>query len=243
MKSEMLRQALIRTAIICGVILLVSGIVFLLISMKDSDLAEKLAALRSEKIANDTQYSVVEKQIADANEARLYYENFKNSENSDPQNFRREYAKTLLAQLKERTGIVSLKFTMSQFEKLRGQYEKKYVATYNSLITIQFSANSDTDAYNLIKEICTSFPGNVEIQEYKVNRTAQIDNTLLIATSESGQPNGLVDGLVTLKWLGIQDNRDYQEEKPTQPPIPGPGAPVGPAGQGPVNPPIPTPNG
>jgi len=219
MKFEKLRQSLIKTSIVCSAILLVVAIAYYLISMKSDSLAEKVASLKAQKTGNETQYGVIEKQIADANEAKLYYESFKNSQNADPQNFRRDFAKVLLAQLKEKVGIVNLKFTMSQFEKLKGEYDKKYVAAFSSVMTIQFSANSDVDAYNLIKEICASFPGDVEIEEYKISRLAQIDNGLLIATSESGHVDGLVGGEVTLKWRGIQDNPDSKQGKTPAPAV------------------------
>ena len=228
MKLKRLQKVLIKKgSIFLGVITVIGGAGYVVYDVNVS-LTDKINGLKSNVAMADSEARVLSKKLEDANDAIAYYENFNTTGQGDPQNFRRDAAKSLLANLREKDAIFDLKLSMEPFAKAVGEgFEKPNAALYVSKVTVQFATGADIDAYNLIRNIAESFPGNVDIKSYNITRASGVEDSKLLAISGGQMPEGMVKGEVVFEWQGIQDNPDYKKA----PPVPvRPGAPGGPNG-------------
>ncbi len=218
MKFQQLQKRVIKIGVVCTAIVILLGIGYYFVSNYQDKLVQQIAEEKSKTSANQAQTKIIEKQVLDAKDALVFYNDFNDSGNSDPQNFRRDFAKNLLMKLKDSNNIMDLKFTMDQFTKLGDQYTKPTVAVYSSKVSVPFSAISDIDAYNLIKNISDAFPGDVKILSYNVKKTRDINDENLIQLSTGSLPDGFITGEMTFEWRSIQDNPDYKAKAEGQAP-------------------------
>ena len=214
MKSDYLKKRLIKIGIICTVILLLCGGGTFIVMNYNDTLEAQIAEIKSKTIGNETEYTTNLKQVKEAKDALEYYFNdFSNSEGSNPDNFRRDFAKNLLGKLKDQSNVVDLKFSMEPFKKNDGELSKKIVAYYTSKVTVQVSTNSDTDFYDFIKNISKSFPGNVTINSYTITRRVELNDEMLKKLTDEELAKGTVDGEVIFEWGTIMDLVDDKKGK------------------------------
>ena len=234
MKLEYLKKALIRTAIISFASFAVIGVITYFIMSYDDSLIEQIAKIKSDTTGNEGQYTVAVKQVKDAKDALEFYSDYSSSESSDPENFRREYAKNLLGKLKDELGLVDLKFSMDQFKNRTGSYSKKHVTFATSKVTVQLAANSDADIYAFIKDIGQSFPGSIAVISYKITRKVDLTDEVMKKLTDDVLSKGIVDGEVEFEWGTILDNPEV--EKSGDNPAAGAGARIRHPGPGQVTP-------
>lgn len=230
MKLKRLQKALIKKCLILlGVFSLVFAGYYFIYNYKSS-LSDEVSTLTSQANVTESEVRKLETDLASAKDAIKYYENFSTSSDGNAQNFRRDYAKSTLATIRDRNSIFDIKFSMEPFNKVGGNTERKTAALYVSKVTVQFTAGTDLDVYNLMKDITETFPGNVEIRTYRVNQENELDDATLLAIGQ-GNSQGLINGDITFEWQAIQDNHDYK--KTNEAPTPNSGMPGRPPGMNP----------
>lgn len=209
MKYKYLQKRLIKIAIICGsiIVLCVGGSIFTS-GYKDS-VEEDFNKIQGSVSGADAQYQNTEKDVGEAYEAMKFYDTYSTSEDGDEEKFRKDYVRSLLLKIKEEMQLIAIEFSMEPFKKIEDdKYKNKTVAVFGSDVKIQFSSNSDVDAYNLIKNIGLSFPGSIVVNEYKITKSADITGDLLTQVSEGKNLNGVVSGNIVFRWQTIRDNPD-----------------------------------
>lgn len=206
-------------AVIAGLMLFIFGIIYFAISSYVQSLTDDIAQLNAKSSGNEAQFMQLQKQVEDATEAAEFYKAFTEKGGSSAQSYRRDYAKDLLVKMKDDHNITELKFSMDQFLKQTGEYEKPEVAVFVSKVTIQFSANSDVEVFNLIKDITQNFPGSVRVDSIRMSRSRNMDDIFLDQIAD-GRKVPLVNGEIILGWRGIQDNPEYtgKAQKAKRPP-------------------------
>ncbi len=214
-KLKNLQKSFLKVSLIFLGILGIAGAGFYFVYDMDEELVAEIEQLSSKISMAAAESNVLSKQLEDAGEAIAYYDNLNASGQGDAQNFRREFAKNLLADLRDRNSMFDLKLNMDPFTKVGGDYEKIKVGLYVSKVTVPFVAASDIDVFNLMRDISSTFPGNIEIKSYKIERSGNLDEATLLGIGQGRPGEGLVKGEIVFEWQGIQDSHDKESvDKP-----------------------------
>jgi hypothetical protein len=203
-KHKQIIKQLIRACIIGVIAVLLFGLLYYAVTDYKASIEQSIQVKNGDLIAKKNLYTTTDRRVSNVNEAYKYYLEFSNSRDSKMENFRRENANKILARIGDELSIDQLLLAMGQFKEEAPPYKKDTVSLYNSDVTVQFVSFEDISAYNLLRKIEDSFPGNVIIDKFRFQRE-KFTESLLIELSE-GKKTGLVEGDVSFRWRGIQEN-------------------------------------
>lgn len=204
MKYKQLQKKLAKAGIICGIVILICGGIFFFANKLSQDKQAEIEDIESKANIADGNYKVLEMEYDESIKAIKFYESNDIEQNEDQDSFRRESARRLLSGIKDNIGLPDLKFSMEQFKKIPSTPER-LVALYSSSVKVEFTANSDIDAFNLIVNIIKTFPGQVAVVSYEVEKSSDISPDVFERTI-SGELKGIVRGTVQFSWNSIRDN-------------------------------------
>lgn len=204
MKHQQVIKQLLKSVAISVAIILVFGFLYWFVLDYKDEIEKDIQVKNGDLIASKTRYAATDKRVNDVNEAYKYYVEFSRSRDSQSTNFRRENANKILARIGDELAIEQLLLAMGQFKELEPPYKRDNVSLYNSDVTVQFVAFEDVTSYNLLRKIEDNFPGNIIIDKFRFQRERFAED-LLIELSE-GKKVGLVNGDISFRWRGVQEN-------------------------------------
>ena len=211
MKAKKLQKRLIKLGAVFSLILILVVAAYFFIDDKNDSIAQQVSSFKSETAAVENKYKTLQRNLHDSQKAVDRYKDFSTSRDGSKDNFHRDFARNLLASLRDKDGILELEFSMEPFTKASAAFERPTVALFQSKVAIKFSADTDIDVFNLVKDISQSFPGYAEILSFELERKSEITDETLIAIGEGKSRSAFVEGNITFEWQGIQDNLDYKK--------------------------------
>ena len=212
MKAKQIQVYLLKVVAALIVLLVALGVLVYFEQDYSDDLDFQAQAAKAKSIANDVEYKKLDKEVGEANDAYDFYLGYKETLGADSNNYRREYAKNALAALKNDLEVPDLKFSMENFKEVGGEYSRKQAVLMVSKVTVQYSALSDKQLFQIMKKLHEIFPGSIRITSFKADRKTTINDQILLQIG-AGSFSGLVSGEVKFDWRSIQDNKKYVAEQ------------------------------
>ena len=244
MKAEQAKKELIKTSIICVVVVIITVAIYIFVSGIRTEKDEELMQVSSQVSANNSQFMVINNRVNSINEAFKFYLDFKKDGSAEESSFRREHASKILSKIGNDQGMGKILLAMDQFREVGGEFKKQIMSLYVSQVNLQISAYTDVAVYNLIKKIEDNFPGKVSIKKFEIKRNEAISDDYLIKLSE-GNAAPIVSANLTFDWGAIQEIKVPQNnnQNGNNPNSGAPGMPPGMGGPQGLPPGVPRPPG
>jgi hypothetical protein len=210
-KDVILKKRMIRTAcILAGVVCVLAGMAFFL-SGYDDDVAAQKTTQQNENNQTASERDMIKAQFSEGFEINNVYEAYIKNHNA---NFAidREAATQLLSALRVTYHLARLGVTIAPVGDMSGDlFQLKTATMVKSEVALTFSAVDDHSVYGFIESIQRQFPGIVLIHSFKLSRTGDVSQPILLDLS-SHRLASLVTGELAFSWIGMvpkpQDNKN-----------------------------------
>ncbi len=144
------------------------------------------------------------KEIKDANEIWQTL----SSKTRNAQGLRIDAARRILKDLESFLQLPTpINVNLSPPKELSSAYKTNGMSIVSSDVVMKFDAFSDEIIFNLVNNLMKHFPGFIQIQSFKLNKTGQL-NTRIINQIEQGDKPALVKGEMTIQWRDFKEDDD-----------------------------------
>lgn len=161
--------------------------------------------LEGETTAKRMELIRLQREVTSSKEALEFYNKFKETGASADSTYRKDSVRDILSIIKDESNVNKILFTMDPFVELEEPNDRrKNAVLIQTEMKIQFTAVDDLHVQRLLSLIENNFPGNVYYTLFKIEKTRNITDAILLEISKGKLPD-LVTGEIHLKWKGIKE--------------------------------------
>lgn len=210
-----LRQAVLKRAIVIGLILLVSGVVIYVLHMNLSKSVEKYQWLKTSVNSLNAKLEGLNRKTLEFSDAVKAWEKMDEAD-KQLQGLQISKANELLKEYEKLYKLSEMSTTFSKPQELSEGIVSETVKVIDSQVVINFKALSDEYALNFIHALENQLPGYVQITSFSLTKDAQITKDILERVAR-GETPPLVVGNVEFIWRELKYIPTKERAEPAVP--------------------------
>jgi hypothetical protein len=199
-----MKKKLIKTGIICGVIVLIASGGYFGVNSYFNHLTGQKLQLNREFQGLEANYKKLVQQHTKATQSLALYKKLTEGDNGKNFSLDRKTVTQLLDELNENYLLSNLNLAISPAIERKGSiFDRKTGKIITSEVKISFKGITDEFAYSFLNDVVERFPGYVNLTRFSLSRIGGTDRKTMY-NAQLDAPPTFIEASIGFDWLGMQ---------------------------------------